>query len=70
MEIQNALVEIAVRQVDRVTGKSESNRVRVREKERERERKERASERAQVPQPSLTNTSSDLAHVPSDPHKE
>lgn len=55
MELQNALVEIAVRQFESATDKS------VRETELEREKKEGVSERSKVPQPVIMNTSSDLA---------
>lgn len=55
MELQNALVEIAVRQVESAIDKS------VRETELEREKKEGVSERSKVLQPVIMSTSSDLA---------
>ena len=55
MELQNALVEIAVRQVESATDKS------VRETESEREKKEGVSERSKIPQPVIMSISSDLA---------
>lgn len=68
MELQNALVEIAVRQIESVTGKS------VRETELETEekkkKKEGVGERSKVPQP-VMSTSSDLARSCTlDPHKK
>lgn len=57
MELQNALVEIAVRQVESATDKS----VRETELERERKKKKGVSERSKVPQPVLMSTSSVLA---------
>lgn len=59
MELQNALVEIAVRQVESVTDKS------VRETELEREKKEGVSGRSRDPRPSWWR----LAVAP-DPHRK